>query len=281
MKNMDAVSPKILFAALTLILGLQVQAQREDQATITYGNDHNIKTVIKGRAGNLELGSTEAETGKAQIRYQEGSGYVEYDRERQIFKAETKIPWTLNRLSKNIEKKAPYINLDLPAGAELDFNLDVKSLGYGTLKFEDLNLNRFRFDVSHGDVDINFVTENQSIVRGTAKFHLSAGDLEIENLANLKAEKIKINGGVGELSVNFGPRLFHETDVVVDMDIGTAELTIPRGTRVEIRGTSRDFTAYGMHKEGDVWVPDNYNANSPLLKLKLKGPLGDLILHWQ
>ena len=263
----------------------QVTAEPTDEnrqrTTLTYSGDRNIKVHLKGRAGNLELRASQTEgEGQAVTYFQRGRGYSSFDRNKQSFKWETSIPYTLNRLSSHIQKVAPTMRAEIPLGAELDFNLAINTVGYGSLDFSDLNISRFRTSVAYGDVDISFPTQNQSILRGKAVFRLMAGDLEINQLGNLKADKIKINGGVGELSVDFGPQIFLDTEVKLDLDIGNAELNIPRGTQVLVRGTSRDLTQFGFVKGEKHWELPNFHPDSPKLLLILKGPVGDLVINW-
>ena len=255
---------------------------QEDRISLSYGQDPNIKVLLKGRAGNIELQRSETDgAGYILTDYQKGSGYVDYDRQSQVLKSESKITYTLNRLSKHIQKVAPYTRAFIPRGAELDFTLNITNLGYGTMDFSDLNINHFKCDVNYGDVDVSFPTENRSIVRGAAKFHVMAGDLEVYQLGNLKAGKVKINGGAGEVTVDFGPKIYRDTEVRIDLDIGTLELIIPRGTLALISGTSRDLSAFEFKESGKQWAPASYHRDSPTLNIKLKGPMGSLNIVWK
>jgi len=280
--------PHFLFRICSTVLLLATPATLAqddpniDQTVLVTKVDPSIKIAMKGRAGNLELKSTNRfGEGLAVTDYQQGEGFVEYNRASQTLTWRTKIPYTLNRLAKSIKKKAPYMRLDLPKGAELDFDLKIKSLGYGTLDFTNLNVSHFNLDVNYGDVDVSFPTVNNSIVRDEARFHLMAGDLEVYNLANLNAAKVRINGGVGELTVDMGDKLLRDTRIKLDMDIGTLELIVPKGTRLMVRGTSRDLTPFGLQKSGKVWEPTSYSNSSPLLEVKAKGPMGNLIITWK
>lgn len=251
-----------------------------DQVRVVYGEDRNIKFVMKGRAGNLQLNATDAEEGMVKADYQKGSGYVKYDRQNQVLECRTRIGYTLNRLAKHIQSVAPAVEAQIPKNAELDVAIDVTSMGLGSLDFTNLNVSRFKFDVNYGDVDIQFPTQNKSIVRGYAKFHLMTGDLEIDDLANLMAEKVRINGGIGELTINFGKKLHKDMDVKVDQDIGALEVSLPKGTKVIITGTSRDLAPFGFIKQEKGWLAESYHELSPTLRLRLKGPLGDLKINW-
>jgi len=274
----------VSLAILLACCGLWAQDGDSDpeRISLSYGVDPSLKVVMKGRAGNLELQSSDVEgEGFTLTDYQNGSGFVAFDRSTQTLTWRSRIPYTLNRVSKRIMRVAPYMRAHLPMGAALDFALTVDSVGYGTLDFANLHVSRFKLDVSFGDVDVTFPTANQRIVRGTAKFHVMAGDLEIYQLANLKAEKARINGGVGELTVDFGPRLLQDMDVRVDHDIGGMELIIPRGTRVVVSGTSRDLGKFGFQKTGRRWETTSFHENSPTLRLRLTGPLGELNIVWK
>lgn len=271
------ISP--LFAALLVTFSLM--AGDVDRVVVRYGEDNNIRFVAEGRAGNLILRTADiTEEGHAEIDYQMGSGYIRYDRANQLLTWESRIGFTLNRLSENIMKKAPYARLNIPRGAELDVDINVTSLGFGSLRFDGLNVQRFKMDVEHGDVDVRFPTENRSIVRGRAAFKLMGGDMEIFQLANLKAADIHINGGIGELMVDFGPRLHKDTQVKLDHDVGNMELAIPAGTLVYVTGTQRDLSDFGFQKAEKGWVVRQYHEKSPKLTLDMSGPVGNLKVRW-
>lgn len=271
------------FCFALLATSLLFAQGKVDKVKLLYGADTNMKLDFKGRAGNLDLRvATDAENARAVLDLQEGSGYISYDREKQALAWETRIPYTLNKLSSHVEKVAPLLKTALPEGAEVDFDCRVKNLGYGNLDFGGLNVTDFRLKVRYGHVDVDFSTENRSIMRDEARFSMLGGDLAIENLANLKANEARINGGIGELSVDFGPKLHQDMEARLDLDIGNTTLTFPRGTHVSIKGTSRDLTEFGFLKQEDgTWIPETYSPNSPKLKIRLKGPLGDMVIVWE
>ncbi len=282
--NALALRARLIWGALAIAAagGFATGQAEPERITLSYGEDPSVKILMKGRGGNLELQSSEAiGEGYVLTDYQDGSGYVEFDRPRQALTWRAKMRYTLNRVSKHIMRVAPYMKAFVPKGAALDFTLDINSLGYGSLDFADLNVTRFKLDVNYGDVDVSFPTENRRIVRGVAKFHVMAGDLEINRLANLKAAKVRVNGGVGELSVNFGPKLLQDMEVRIDHDIGQMDLAIPKGTRVTVTGTNRDLSKFALQKVGSEWRTLSYHEDSPMLYLRLTGPVGALDIVWE
>ncbi len=273
---------KISICAFLLCLPLALLAGEPERTTLVVGQDPTLKMIVKGRAGNLEVShSGQTGEGHADTEYREGSGFAGFDRDKQTLTFKPHTKFTLNRLSSHIEKVAPYMWAYLPKSSVLDLDVKVNSMGFGSMNLKDLSVSAMNIDVRYGDIDLNFPTENAAIFRGTAKFHIHYGDLEIVNLGNLKAAKADINGGAGEVSVDFGPRLFGDMEVKFDQDLGNSELSFPKGTKVVISGTSRDLSAYGFKKVGENWEPESYSEQSPTLNLKVSGPMGELVIVWK
>lgn len=265
---------------IAFCMGSLLHAQ--DRASIVVGGDPTIKVIMKGRAGNLELANSgQISQGHALTDYQKGSGYVVYDRATQTLTFKPKIPYTLNKMSKHISRVAPFMHAYFPKNSVLDFHLDINSVGSGSLNFADINLSHFRLDARYAIVNISFPSENQSIFRSVARFHVTLGELKINQLANLKASEVRINGGTGDLSVDFGPKLLTDMKVSLDHDIGYIELVIAKGSKVLITGTSRDLSEFGFLKGGKTWEPTSFSPASPTLNLNMKGPLGELSIVWK
>ncbi len=254
---------------------------KQQEATITFADDREIKVLISGRSGNLELKSADTETGHAHMEFQKGSGFLAYDRQGQALTCVSKKRFSLNHMSKSITRLAPYIKMNLPRECELDFSLDLTDLGYGSLNFTGLHVKKLHFDVNYGDVDLSFPTENKSIIRERVFIHLMMGDLEIYELGNLKASDVFINAGIGEVTIDMGPKIFVDTMVTLDHDIGASEIQIPKGTFVVIQGTGRDLAPFGFKNEGKIWKSKDHSSEFPMLTLDIQGPMGELDIVWK
>ena len=250
--------------------------------TIETAQDPSIQVVAKGKAGNMELRAAGTpQTGSARVNYQKGFGFVEYDHQLQTLTFEGSRRFSFNRTSKKVMRTAPYVEVKLPTGAVVDLDVHTHDLGYGSFDFRDLSVSRLVLDVNYGDIDFHFPTENTSVIRDEVLFHLMAGDLELEQLGNLKASKIKINGGVGELSLDFGPQLRMDTDVSFDHDIGRVDVSIPKGTHVIVKGTNRNLQSYNLDQVGTYWETTNHASERPILTLDMRGPIGGLDIQWK
>ena len=255
-----------------------------EKTTLFTGVDPTVHVSITGNSGNVILKTNEkAFPGEGYINtdYQKGSGFVAFDHQLQSVKAEFKKKFSFNHLGKTIRKEAPSMKMFAPWGSTLDFNLKLSDLGLGQFDFTHLNVNHFFLDVNFGEVYIDFPTLNEAIIRDEVEIHLTAGKLEITDLTNLQARNWKINGGVGELKLDIGKKLLSLMSIKLDLDIGQLSLDIPKGTRVEIRGTNRDLKPFDFIKDKEDWVVAQYHEASPLLTIDLLGPLGELQINWK
>jgi len=251
--------------------------------TLMTGTDPSILYHIRGNAGNVLFSANrkdQTDRGIITTQYQESEGFVAFDRLTQTVKAEFKRDFSLNRLSKTIRAKAPRMDVKAPFGSTVAFDLKLSDLGIGQFNFSDLNVRSFVLDANFGEVYLDFPTINQRIIRDEVSVHLTAGYLEINQLANLKAQNWIVNGGVGELKLDIGDKLHGLTNIKLDLDIGTLSLSIPKGTRVEVHGTNRNLEPYGFIKQEEDWIVSSYHEASPILSIYLLGPLGELQIDW-
>lgn len=252
------------------------------QTTISTGTDSSIQVICKGRSGNIELkAGSEPSQGLARVNYQKGDGFVGYDHTKQIFTFESKRKFSFNRMSKKVMRTAPYLVAEMPNGAQISLDLDMTELGYGSFNFSGLHIKSLKCDVQYGDVDMSFPTLNEAVIRDEVAFHLMAGDLELHHLGNLKASDIKINGGVGEASIDFGPDIHQNTQIKFDHDIGRVDVSIPKGIHVVVKGTSRDLSSSGLVEQGNQWETKDHVKDLPVLTIELSGPLGSFDIRWK
>jgi hypothetical protein len=251
------------------------------RTTIETTADPSLRVVVRGKAGNLELQAAEQPgIGQARVNYQRGFGYLTYDRRLQTLTFEGSRRFTFKRTSRWVMRRAPYAKAELPKEAVVELDVKMSNLGYGSFNFSHLSVTRLSLDVGYGDIDLSFPTENQSVVRDQVLFRLLAGDLELNQLGNLKASDIRIQGGLGVLMVDFGPKVHQNMDVTFDQDIGSAELRIPRGTHVVVKGTRRNLEPFGLDPVQTWHETTDHQNELPLLTLDLRGPIGKLNIVW-
>lgn len=267
-----------------LLLLLFTPVFSAEKTSIFTDTDPSIRFSITGNAGNVILKVNESDSqteGYILTDYHSGSGYVAYDKKSQQVTAEFKKKFSLNHLSKTIRKEAPEMQVFVPREAVLEFNLKLGDLGLGQFDFSHIHVRSFHIDARFGEIYIDFPTLNKSIIREETNIHLTAGSLELKNIANLQSPEWRINGGVGDLLLDIGKKLHKATSIKLDLDIGQLTLVIPKGTRVEIRGTSRKLNDYNFIETENGWVSKSYHKSSPILSINLLGPLGDLQITWK
>ena len=89
---------------LWLMTFQEVTKPKQQSATITYGEDREIKLLVQGRSGNLVLRPAESTEGLAEVVFQQGSGYVSYDRQEQLLTWVSHKKRSLNHTSRAVER---------------------------------------------------------------------------------------------------------------------------------------------------------------------------------
>lgn len=174
-----------------------------------------------------------------------------------------------------------HLTIELPPEVALDFESRIKA-GEIDMDFGGLTLQEIQTTTWAGEVKIDFsepnVTEMDYLLINT-----KVGETTIKNLGNARFKEAKINGGIGELKIDFSGDLLSRADVEVDLDIGETEILLPEDVAVKLRISKflflSDVQISGkLHKQGRYYRSENYELASKKLYLKVRPGLGELSL---
>ena len=268
-----------------LLMGQRGFLERaEERFTATPGR--SLEVLIDIDAGELivERGN-DAHEGEVQIRYAEG----EYS-ERISFHEET------NRLKIELKKRrwASWSDKDediaeilvrLPYDVDIIFDSRIKA---GEVKMElgDLRIKEFTLVNWAGEVEVRFREPNQ-IPMDFLDVNAKVGELTLIKLGNARFRSADINGGIGEIDIDFTGDLEPDSRAKVDLDIGEASILLPRdyGVRMSIGGglsflsqknIDRDFT-----QRGRVYYNDNYELVNDKFSIRVTPGLGELNIEME
>jgi cell wall-active antibiotic response 4TMS protein YvqF/uncharacterized protein DUF2154 len=117
---------------------------------------------------------------------------------------------------------------------------------------------------------------------GDVRFQIGAARFEATGLANLNCENISLAGGVGEVILDFSGEWRTNTNVDVDMGLGSLTLRVPKGLGVSIRktGVLAAFDSEGLIKRGNVYYSENFQHAEHKLNLTIDAALGAIKVQW-
>lgn len=239
------------------------------------GDESAVDVRIRYGVGNIQL-----RAGDAGTLYRMG---LRYDAEH----FEPVAEYRSGRLELGVETMGRSLNLkgDRDRGElDLEFSPDVAmdlvmelgavraNLDLGGLNLTDLEIST---GASQATVDVSRPTRGR--VR-TAEFSVGAADFVAENLANLRADRIDVEAGVGEVTLDFGGEWEQDMRVSVSMGLGSLELRIPEGVGVLLEKDSflTSLDADGFVKDGDDHVSDNWDTADRRITIEVDAAFGSI-----
>jgi hypothetical protein len=111
---------------------------------------------------------------------------------------------------------------------------------------------------------------------------VGAAQFRATGLANLNAERLRVSGGVGEVTLDFTGEW--RTDLAADIEMGLGALTlrVPRGVGVRVHkgGLLAGFDSEGLIKRGDAYFSEDWEDADRRLTVNVDAALGSIRMAW-
>jgi hypothetical protein len=176
---------------------------------------------------------------------------------------------------------AAVLTLLLPSGVDINADIDVKA-GQTTLSLGGLRLKELTLDSFAGEVEVRF-DEPNAVVMEELDIHVRIGETRLYQLGNARFVRADINGGIGEMRVDFTGDLEPECRARVDLDIGAVTVIVPGSVATKINvGGGLGFLSHkeidgALFKRGNAFYSDDYDQQSgKKFFLKVTPGLGEL-----
>lgn len=171
--------------------------------------------------------------------------------------------------------------IELPAGVETDLEVKIKA-GEIDLDLGGLALINFELKTWAGEVKVDFSEPNKSEM-DYLQINTKIGETELVRLGNARFREAEINGGIGEMTIDFRGELLPQASARVDLDIGETKLILPKEVGVKLAVSKFLFMSeidlpYRFEKSGRYYYSDNYREAVNQLALKVSPGLGELTI---
>ncbi len=147
-----------------------------------------------------------------------------------------------------------------------------------------LRLREFYLNNWAGEVEVRF-DEPNPILMDFLDIDAKVGEIRLVKLGNARFKKANINGGIGEIDIDFGGDLLSESRAKVDLDIGEAVVSLPRdiGIKMRIGGglsflSSKDIDQ-SFYRRGNYYYSDDYQEKKNRFFLYITPGLGQFTIE--
>jgi hypothetical protein len=143
-----------------------------------------------------------------------------------------------------------------------------------------LTLNSLRVETGAADAVLDFSSANRGRMR-VLDLQLGAASFVITNLGNANVERIRVEGGVGSVDLDFGGALTRDVDVEANVALGKLALHLPTdvGLRVDIRRVLAGFQHPGLVKRGNAFYSENWDSASVRMRVRAETVFGAVEVH--
>lgn len=177
------------------------------------------------------------------------------------------------------DNDAVIVDLDLPSKPVIALKTKIKA-GEIDFRLGGLSLKEFYLKNWAGEVDIDFDQPNR-ISMESMDVNCKIGEVNISNLGNAHCKAIDIDGGIGELTVDFSGEFCEETFAEIDLDIGETTLILPEEAAIKMRIS--DFSLFSevdyphdFRKQNKFLYSSNFQEQKNHLDLRISTGIGGL-----
>jgi hypothetical protein len=275
----------VILRSALLIGALAVQAQAQTWRTMEVSrqlrdsSEHRV--TVRYGAGRFTLRPTnEPVLYSMSLRYDEERmrpmhEYDTADRELTLGVDGESVRWT--RLVGN--RNESEMRLQLSEAVPLDLRLE---LGATRARVDagGLTINSLRVETGAADAVLDFSSPNRGRMR-VLDLQLGAASFVITNLGHANVARIRVEGGVGSVDLDFGGALTKDVDVEANVALGKLALHLPAdvGIRVDIRRVLAGFQHPGLVKRGNAFYSENWDTAPTRMRIRAETVFGAVEVH--
>lgn len=168
--------------------------------------------------------------------------------------------------------------LEFSPNTPLEMNLKFGA-GEGKLNFTGLQLTKLDMEMGAGDFDVRFDEPNE-VEMSDFSLDTGAARLDVSGIGHASPGRVSMNGGVGDIALDFTGQWNNSSDVNITAGIGAITLRLPDdvGVWVDVDGGLTDVETDGLREQDDAYVNDAFGEAEIELRIHLTAGIGSLRL---
>jgi hypothetical protein len=151
----------------------------------------------------------------------------------------------------------------VPMDLDLDLGATKARIDLGGLALRGLHLGS-----GASETEVDFSEPNPIRLR-TIEIEVGAAALQVRNLGNANASTLRVHGGVGSVTLDFGGQWSQDMTVDTDLSLGKLHLKVPHdvGVRVEVDRVLASFDHGGLVKRDGAYYSANWETATYRLRI--------------
>ncbi len=178
------------------------------------------------------------------------------------------------------EAPVPTLDIGLAPGVPLTLNIDLGA-AEADADFGGLALRSLSYQTGASKSDLRFSRPNPvdcdslTVGAGAAQFTATG-------LGNTNCRRVKVQGGVGVVTLDFTGKWRGPMDADVNVAFGTLKLLLPRnlGVAITLSRFLASFDQSGFTRRGDIYYSANYASAPYHLDLRSTSAFGGIQVFW-
>ena len=171
--------------------------------------------------------------------------------------------------------------ISLPTVPKIDFYAKIKA-GEVDMELGGLRLLDFELRNWAGDITVDF-DEPNPVQMEYFEVDVKAGELKLRHLGNANFEEADINGGIGDLTLDFRGNAIEKALARIDLDVGETKVILPEDLGVKLKVTkflflSRVDLPVQFKRQGRYYYTENYQTATRNLYLRVSPGIGEFIV---
>ena len=171
------------------------------------------------------------------------------------------------------------LEIELPRDATIRADCRIKA-GEVEMQLGGLRLADFSMSVMAGEVNVDFDEPNR-VEMTKLKLNTRIGESNFRRLGNARFRDADINGGIGEMTIDFGGAILPTAMAEVDLDIGETVIVLPQDAGAKLSVSKFLFLAhiempFDFRKDGRYYYTDNYDKAGQGFELRISSGIGEL-----
>ncbi len=165
---------------------------------------------------------------------------------------------------------------DLPLDLDLDFGAVEATMELGGLR-----LTRVSVETGASDTELRFSEPNPEACTQLG-ITMGAASLHVRGLGNANCRRIMVEGGVGDIELDFSGAWRQDMEADITMALGSSTLRVPEdvGVRVEKAAFLTSFSGARFTRRDGIYYSDNWDTAQRRLTVDLEGAFGSIDIRW-